>query len=316
MSEFFDLLADSDSAAGLAVTSVAIVVVALLLRAALAPLARRRFRDDAFRRYWAGKLVSYVIAVVGTVFFIALWAPLGGQLSVILGFATAGVAFAMREVIGSLFGWLNIMLGRIYTVGDRIEIAGVRGDVLDITPLRTKVLEIGSDAVQPEAPTSWIGARQPTGRVVAVSNLKSFTDPVFNYSSHFDWVWEELTVTVPQDADWRRAEEILIESVRAYEPERRRSGEQALSRLEARYLVTRAEIEPRTFIQLSDGDVGIVARFVTPVRTSRIAKDTILREVMTRLEDESIPLAYPTFSVQADDGTLAGVGAGSPPRAE
>lgn len=298
MSSLLDLIADNQSAAGLAVTSVVIVVGALLLRWAAAPLMRRRFHDDPYRRYWSVKLVSYAITALAVILFIALWAPLGGQLSVVLGFATAGVAFAMREVIGSLFGWLNILLGRIYTVGDRIEIAGVRGDVMDITPLRTKILEIGSDPELTETPTSWIGARQPTGRVVAVSNLKSFTDPVFNYSAHFEWVWEELTITVSQDADWRRAEEILLDCVREHEPQRRKSGEEALARLAERYLVSRAEVEPRTFVRLADGDVDLIGRFVTPVRSSRAAKDAILRRAMGRMQDEGIALAYPTYSVQ------------------
>jgi hypothetical protein len=110
------------------------VVVALGLRLVLVPFVRRRFADDPYRRYWSGKVASYAIVAVAVIAIVALWAPLGGRLSVILGFATAGIAFAMQEVIGALFGWVNILAGRIYTVGDRIEIAGVRGDVADITP--------------------------------------------------------------------------------------------------------------------------------------------------------------------------------------
>ena len=299
MEEFGRLIADNESAAGLAVTSALIVLVAFALRALLTPLVQRRFGSDPYRRYWGGKLVSYVIAAIAAILFIALWAPLGGQLSVILGFATAGVAFAMREVIGSLFGWMNIMLGRIYTVGDRVEIAGVRGDVLDITPLRTKILEIGSDAGGSDESTTWITARQPTGRVVAVSNLKSFTDPVFNFSAHFDWVWEELSVAIAQDADWGEAERIVLEEIRGYEPERRKRGERALAHLAKDYLVSRAEIEPRTFIRLTEGDVEILARFAVPVRMALVAKDEVLRRVLRRLREEEIDLAYPTYGIQA-----------------
>jgi len=317
LNDLLDLLADNESAAGLAVTSVAIVAGAVVLRLLITPLVRRRFGTDHYRRYWAAKLTTYAITAVGIVLFIALWAPLGGRLSVILGFATAGVAFAMQEVIGALFGWLNIVAGRIYTVGDRIEVGGVRGDVLDITPLRTTVLEIGSDPDLEGGPTSWIGARQPTGRVVAVSNRKTFTEPVYNHSAHLDWVWEEVTVAVSRDADWRRAEQIVLAALRGYEPETRVHGEETLARLAERFLVSRADVEPRTFVRIAAGDIELVGRFVTAVRTSRHAKDAILRKVLDQLAADGIALAYPTYSVQLprSEGAPAGVPPGPSGRA-
>jgi small-conductance mechanosensitive channel len=84
----------------------------------------------------------------------------------------------MQEVIGAVFGWVNILAGRIYTVGDRVEVGGVRGDVMDITPLRTKIMEMGSEGATDERPAgSWVAARQPTGRTVTVSNKKTFHRP-------------------------------------------------------------------------------------------------------------------------------------------
>src|SRR5205823_2411437 len=85
--------------------------------------------------------------------------------------AAAGIAFAMQEVIGAIAGWFNITSGRIYRIGDRVELGGVRGDVIDVTLLRTKMLEIGSA----EDDKSWVKGRQHTGRIVAVSNKAAFT---------------------------------------------------------------------------------------------------------------------------------------------
>ncbi len=231
---------------------------------------------------------------------VALWAPLGGRLSVILGFATAGISFAMQEVIGALFGWVNILAGRIYTVGDRIEVGGVRGDVMDITPLRTKLFEFGGAATPGGDGSSWVTARQPTGRVVTVSNKKTFTEPVFNYSAHLDWIWEEVVFAFPQDADWERAEAIVLEEIRGHAPELRRQGEAALARLGEHFLVSPAEVEPQTYVRVAQGDVEVVGRFVTAVRSSRAARDHITRGALRRLEAAGIPVAYPTYSVTVD----------------
>lgn len=305
MDRILELLVDTDSPAGLAVTSLVLVLVAAALRLVTVPLVRRRFTDDRYRRYWSGKIVTYVIAAVVLVVLVALWAPLGGRLSVILGFATAGVAFAMQEVIGALFGWVNILAGRIYTVGDRVEVAGVRGDVIDITPLRTTLFEIGSDPATANGGSSWVSARQPTGRLVTVSNKKTFTEPVFNFSSHLEWIWEEVVFAVSRDDDWGAAEAIVLEEMQADEPELRREGEAALARLGERYLLSRSEVEPQTYVRLAVGDVEIVGRFVTAVREARGAKDRITRAVLLRLAAERIDLAYPTYSVALDGESSA-----------
>ncbi len=308
MERLLELFVDTESAAGLAVTSVVILLVAAGVRLVAVPLVRRRFADDRYRRYWSAKIVTYVIAAVVLLVLIALWAPLGGRLSVILGFATAGVAFAMQEVIGALFGWVNILAGRIYTVGDRVEVASVRGDVVDITPLRTTLFEIGSDPARSGRGSSWVSARQPTGRLVIVSNKKTFTEPVFNFSAHLEWIWEEVVFAVSRDSDWPAAEAIVLAEMQGDNPEQRREGEAALARLGERYLLSRSEVEPQTYVRLAAGDIEIVGRFVTVVREARAAKDRITRRVLVRLAERDIALAYPTYSVTLDGQQADGAG--------
>lgn len=72
-----------------------------------------------------------------------VWRPFAGQLELVIGLLGAGTAFALQEVIGAVADWASIISGRIFWVGDRIEIGGARGDVIDITLLRTKLMEIG-----------------------------------------------------------------------------------------------------------------------------------------------------------------------------
>ena len=53
--------------------------------------------------------------------------------------------------------------------------------------------------------------RQYTGRIVAISNKATFTEPVFNYSATFDFIWEEVMIPVSYRDDWRTAESIMNE---------------------------------------------------------------------------------------------------------
>ncbi len=290
MSGFFELLRDNTSVLGRLVTTAALVVLGFLAAAVAGWLVGRR-ADDPYIRYYLRKVIHALVVVVLLVALAVVWRPFAGRIGIILGFATAGLAFAMQEVIGALAGWVSILTGGHFRAGDRIQMGGVRGDVLDLSPLRTKILEIGSGQEE----DSWIRGRQYTGRVVSISNKAIFSEPVFNSSAAFNYLWEELAIPVPYADDWRRAEEILRE-----EAERTSSSadaRRAMEQVRRRYPVGRTEVEPRVFVRATDNWVELAARFVVPVRTARAVKDEMTRRVLDRFAEESITVASATQDI-------------------
>jgi small-conductance mechanosensitive channel len=292
------LLLDNQSVGGRAVTTLVVLVVAVAVALLLAPLAARR-AGDPYTRYHIRKITRAVIALVAVVVLAVLWRPFAGQVGVVLGFAAAGIAFAMQEVIGALAGWVNIVSGRIFGVGDRIRMGGAHGDVIDITPLRTKILEIGTPASEgAPAEASWVHGRQYTGRIVAVSNKATFTEPVYNYSAAFEYLWEELSLPVPHDADWERAERIMLEEARRVS--RSEGAQEAMRSMTRRYPVPITEVAPRVFVRSTDNWIELTARFVVPLRTARSVKDAMTRRVLAQLEEAGIPVASQTLVVRSE----------------
>jgi small-conductance mechanosensitive channel len=279
----------SETVARLVATAIVLVAAAVLL--GLAGRFAGWWLEDPYARFHARKLTRYAIVLAAVVALAVVWRSLAGSVGVILGFAAAGIAFAMQEVIGAIAGWFNITSGRIYRIGDRVELGGVRGDVIDITLLRTKMLEIGSA----EDDKSWVKGRQHTGRIVAISNKATFTGPVYNFSAIFEFIWEELSVPVTYRSDWHQAEEILKEeAVRASASEGARA---AIAAMERRYPIPHAEVEPRVFVRATDNWMELSARFVVPVREARTAKDAITRRVRERLDEAGIEIASETEDV-------------------
>lgn len=291
MSELLDLVADNESASGRLVTSAVVVVVGVAV-ASLVGRALARRAEDPYGRYYARKVSRYVVALLVLIALAVVWQAFAGRLGVVLGLATAGIAFAMQEVIGALAGWFNIVAGRIFRVGDRIQMGGVRGDVIDVTPLRTKVLEIGSGSDDGD---SWVRGRQFTGRIVAISNKATFTQPVYNYSALFDFIWEELTIPVAHSSDWEQAEAILADEARRVSTSD--GARQAIDKMTRSYPVPRTEVEPRVFARATDDYLELSARFVVPVRTARSVKDDLTRRVMERLATSGIDVASTTQDV-------------------
>jgi small-conductance mechanosensitive channel len=279
--------------------TIAVTVVVTVVFLASRPILDRRL-DEGAARYHAGKLIRYAVGVFTIVALAVIWRGFAGRAGEIVGFAAAGVAFAMQEVIGALAGWFNIVSGHIFKVGDRIEMAGVRGDVIDVTLLRTKIMEIGS----PGDGGSWVKGRQYTGRIVAVSNKATFTDPVFNFSAIFDFVWEELTVPISYRSDWKVAEQIIREE--AQQISRTQGAEEAIAQMSRRYPVPRTEVEPRVFVRATDNYLELSARFVVPVRMARTSKDAMTRRIYERLQEAGVEIGSSTSEVtvfRAGDGS-------------
>ncbi len=290
MERFLEAVWDSSSVSGRFVTSAVLVVLAVLIAVLAGRVATMRVEDTS-NRYYLRKAVHYLTVVALLITLAVLWRPFAGRIGVVLGLAAAGLALAMQEVIGAFAGWISILTGRQFRVGDRIQMCGVRGDVLDITPLRTRILESGSSS----DPDSWIRGRQYTGRVVSLSNRFVFTAPVFNSSTVLDHLWEELTLPIPYEADWHLAERILCEEARdiSSTAEARRAIEQ----MRHRYPVAEAEVDVRVFVRATPNWVELSARFVVPVRAARQVKDQVTRRVLDRLADNGIRVASVTQDI-------------------
>ena len=164
------------------ILSVTVWLASIVARRLLHVLIIDRLPDDSAHVYVVGKVANYAVSVLVVLLIVAIWAQRLGDLSVALGILAAGLAFALQEVIGSIAGWATILGGRPFTIGDRIETGGIRGDVVDISVLRTTLMEIGN----------WLGGDHNTGRIVTVSNAFIFKEPLFNYSRHLRYIWDEV----------------------------------------------------------------------------------------------------------------------------
>jgi small-conductance mechanosensitive channel len=117
-----------------------------------------------------------------------------GSLSLTLGVAGAGIAFALQAAIASVAGWLAIMLSGFYISGDRVQLGGIKGEVMDIGVLSTTIMETGQ----------WVDADLYNGRIVLVANNFVFKEPVFTYSGQFPFLWDQIKIPVKYGSDYEK----------------------------------------------------------------------------------------------------------------
>src|SRR4051794_8837612 len=220
------------------VLTVALILGILLLRAAIVGIAHLVTGRDRNERimFWTRQGASIAAAVLGVVALLSIWFDDPERLTTGLGIFSAGLAFALQRVVTALAGYVVIMRGNTFTVGDRITMGGVRGDVIALTFTQTKIMEMGQPpAVQSADPAIWVRSRQFTGRIVTVTNDKVFDEPVYNYTREFPFIWEEMTVPIPYRADRGRAEAILLDCVAEKVEALDRQSQPVQQALERRY---------------------------------------------------------------------------------
>jgi len=280
--------------------SIAFIASVLLLRALIVWVARLTSGLHRNERalFWTRQGASIVAALLGVLALLSIWFDDPQRLTTGLGVFSAGLAFALQRVVTALAGYVVIMRGNTFTVGDRITMGGVRGDVIALTFTQTKIMEMGQPpSVQGAEPAMWIRARQFTGRIVTVTNDKVFDEPVYNYTREFPFIWEELTVPIPYRADRSRAEAILLECV-AHEAEALDRQSQPVRRaLEKRYFISVEELTPRVFYRLTDNWLELTVRFVVREHGIREIKDIVARAVLTKFDEAGIEIASATSEI-------------------
>jgi small-conductance mechanosensitive channel len=233
-------------------------------------------------------LVRNAVFLAGASVILLIWLGFGSNFTVAMGILGAGIAFASQETIGSFAGYLNIVTGNLYRIGDRVRLGDVTGDVLDISMLRTTVMEIGE----------WVKAEQYTGRVVTIANRAVFSDPVFNYTQHWDYLWDEITIPITYDSDWRQAREIMLDHAEEYTAHLQEEAQARLQRLMKRYPVHEQSVQPRLYIVMTDNWIELTLRYVVEVRERRNVMGRLHNELLQHFDElPDITVASATFEI-------------------
>ena len=292
---------DAHTATKLVYTVVFIAGLILLrwLARALVRLVLRG-KEHTRGRFWSRQGINLATAVVVGLGLISIWFDTGLHAAAAVGVLTAALAFAMQKAVTSFAGYFLILRGDIFSVGDRIVMGGVRGDVIGLGFLRTTILEMGQPSGDhDDSVPMWVQARQYTGRIVTVTNGAVFDEPVYNYSRDFPFIWEELHIQVKHDTDLQTAERVLIDATARHSLTRDDVGPGVMQQLRRRYFVPAEEVSltPEVFYTLTSSWIELAVRFVVPTHDIRRVKSEISREVAEKFAAQGVVMASNTYAI-------------------
>ena len=190
-----------------------------------------------------------------------------------LGLLSAGLAFTLQELILSIAGSVYIFIVKVYAPGDRIEINGIKGDVIDVDSIYTTMMEIGQ----------WVESDNYTGRIVKLSNAFVFKGPVYNYSKDFPFIWDEFNLPIRYGSDIELAKSIIIEIATNILSEYTQASRERWTEVVSKYYIEDAMVEPTLAITLTDNWVKFNLRYIVDYKKRRFTKhllhDAIRKEI-------------------------------------
>jgi len=271
-------------------------LVAAFIGVLIISIAVRFFRrylsayiKDNDNRYRARKFVTLIGYATGILFVSTIFSDKLGGLTVAFGVAGAGIAFALQEVIASVAGWLAVSAGNFYKTGDRIQLGGIMGDVIDIGVLRTTLMECGQ----------WVKGDLYNGRIVRVANSFVFKEPVFNYSGDFQFLWDEIVMPVKFGCDYGLAKKIFIEVAAEVTGDYARHAMSAWKDMVNKYMIEDAKVEPMVTIQVTDNWMEFTIRYVVDYKKRRMTKDILFTRIIEEIDktDGRVGIASTTLQL-------------------
>ncbi len=260
------------------------IVVYLLLRKLLKVTVLRRVNEPN-RRYGLSKTISYVLGLIALMIIAKIWLRADISLATYLGILSAGLAIALQDPIANLAGWLFILIRQPFRVGDRIQVGAQAGDVIDTRLFMFSLLEIGN----------WVDADQSTGRIIHIPNGRIFKEPLTNYTQGFEYIWNEIPVTVTFESDWKKGYEILSRIAREQSEKLDETVARQVRELAHKFQIHFRHLTPIVWTKVIDFGVTMTIRYLCHPRKRRSSEDTIWRAVLEAFAQEpSIDFAYPT----------------------
>ncbi len=240
---------------------------------------------DLPRRYLATKTTNYILRILALVAFFNIWIGFGGEIFAFLGLLSAGIAIALRDPLVNLAGWVFIIFSKPFSVGDRIEIGGIKGDVIDIRTSQISLLEIGN----------WIDADQSTGRIIHIPNGWFLTKSLANYTQRFNFIWNEIPVLITFESDWLKAKSILSDIAEKHQTISADDAKTSVHKASGDLLIYYKNLTSIVWTSIEPSGVQLTLRFLCKAREKRSTANKIFEDILNSFNQEpDIEFAYPT----------------------
>lgn len=257
------------------------IVIALAVILILSEIWRRitfRYVGDPRRRrqflVMRRVVIGFLVVIVLTLGFVSEFS----SLATFAGFITAGIAVGLQALLLSVAAYFFIIGRYGIRVGDRISVAGITGDVVDIGLVRFYLMELAGTGLD----------LYPTGRIVVFSNSVLFQagTPLFKQIPGTEYAWHEVVVNIVPNGNHKVAQQKLIAAVDGVYAKYRDRIELQHASIERRVDIQVATPKPEARLQFADGGLELLVRYPVDIRKAPDIDEQMTRTVLQLTESD------------------------------
>jgi len=281
------------------IAKIGVIILIVFIIFFLLKLFVKKYITDNERFYTANKIITFTNFTIIILIIFFNYIENAGNMLTILGFASAGIAIAMKDWFMSILGWLVIVFGGSIHVGDRIRVDmdGMEyvGDVMDISLLRMTVLE--------DITLTSTTKNRRAGRIIFVPNNYVFTRMIANYThSSLKTVWDGVHITITYDSNHKKAMHLAKEITKKFSKGYTDITRKQLNKLRNQYSLKNTNVEPRIFSFIEPSGISIDAWYLTNAYATLTLRSVISLEIVDAFNAaDDITIAYPTQMLHMED---------------
>ena len=272
-----------------------IIIMILSVIAFLVKLALKRYFSQNENYYMINKIINFTLVFLIVMLILFSYIDNVSYLVTILGFASAGIAIALKDWFMSIFGWMVIVTSGSIQVGDRIKVnkgnVETVGDVLDISLFKITIRE---DITL----TSYMVNRR-SGRIFFIPNNYIFSELIANYThSGLRTVWDGIDITITFDSNHKKAQKIARDILKHYSKGYTDITRKQLSKMRNKYQLRATGVEPRVFTFVEPQGIVISSWYLTNSYAALVLRSAISTEILDAfMREDDIHIAYPTSQI-------------------
>ncbi len=279
--------------------NIALIIILLFVITFLIKLALKKYFSQNENYYIINKAINFTVVFFVIIVVLFSYIDNVSYIVTILGFASAGIAIALKDWFMSIFGWLVIVSSGSIHVGDRIKVTRdgqqVVGDVLDISLFKITIRE---DITY----TSYVVNRR-TGRIFFIPNNYVFSEMISNYThSGLRTVWDGIDITITFDSNHKKAQHIAKEILKHYSKGYTDITRKQLSKMRNKYQLRATGVEPRVYTFVEPHGIVISAWYLTNSYSALVLRSTMSPEILEAfMKEDDIHIAYPTQQININE---------------
>lgn len=242
----------------------------------------KRINNVSKNLYLYNKKLQIATSIIIFIFVLLVWEDYIKNLMTLISFISAGIAIALRDVIINFFAGIYIRINKPFVLEDRIEVNGLKGDVVNIAASSFDILEIGER----------VNSEQSTGRIIHMPNSVVFTYPIKNYVTAFKYIWDEITVKINLESDITKTKDLLYDIINQniIVLDTPAKMEDQIQTASSDYRIYFNNLDPIIYTSIVDNHVELYIRYLVHPKKVRIVQDAIWLDILEAYKNKEIDL--------------------------